>query len=425
VRFTRDLQPIENQCFVIMPFGAKELDGGRPFNWDDHYRRVIEPAVADAGMVAQRADDVYGNGILVEDVWKGIQRAEVVLADLSGRNANVMYELGLAHVIGKKIVMMAMGEADLPADLRQFRYLGYSPDDGLSLVELSRDLGRCLRAIRAETGHEQGLVPLMGPPLEPVRAVVETVTPSCVIVRAENGRRGLLAPEDVSWSRLQMDMTRRFKPDQALDGAFVSDARGEPRYSLIALTEDPWPKLRTRYPEGHRFVGRVTGEAPVGVFVHLEQGVTGLIRRAQVPSGVGRDAELEVVVKRIEPEARRVELSLLQVINLAAGGAALAPITQEPYVVDERFTGQVHTVDLGRSFTLVAMPRGGLGILHVGRMGADLEARFRSGALGRGTALEVVVDEVDAARGRVVLRDTATCGDRTPSAPDGPQTAAA
>src|SRR5688572_25503645 len=74
-------------CFVIMPFR-------KPF--DGYYRDVIAPAIETAGLTAVRADEINKPGVILNQIWKGITEAQICLADLTGRNANVMYEVGLA-----------------------------------------------------------------------------------------------------------------------------------------------------------------------------------------------------------------------------------------------------------------------------------------------------------------------------------------
>src|ERR1041384_2996075 len=79
-------------CFVIMPFG----------NWSDHYyEEVYVPAIESAGLIARRADDLYRPSAIVNDIWSLTKEARVILADLSGKNPNVFYELGLAHAIAR------------------------------------------------------------------------------------------------------------------------------------------------------------------------------------------------------------------------------------------------------------------------------------------------------------------------------------
>jgi len=79
-------------CFVIMPFGV-------PF--DRYYSNIFAPAIQEAGLRAHRGDSIFSSTTIMSDVWHCIRNASVVLADVTGKNANVFYELGLAHASRK------------------------------------------------------------------------------------------------------------------------------------------------------------------------------------------------------------------------------------------------------------------------------------------------------------------------------------
>lgn len=107
------------QCFVLMPFGEV---------WSDRiWTRVLRPLIVDLGLQAVRADDLYGADVM-EDIWRMILTSEFVLADITRRNPNVLYELGLAHAIGKNVVLLTQDPADIPFDLNRYRHVIYSDD---------------------------------------------------------------------------------------------------------------------------------------------------------------------------------------------------------------------------------------------------------------------------------------------------------
>lgn len=113
-------------CFVMMPFGE----------WfDSYYKDVYVPAIKDAGFEPVRADELFG-GTVVEQIWDQINKSKVLLADLSGKNANVFYELGLAHAAQKPVVFTSGKLEDVPFDLRHLRVIVYEvrePDWNLKL----------------------------------------------------------------------------------------------------------------------------------------------------------------------------------------------------------------------------------------------------------------------------------------------------
>ena len=103
--------------FVVMPFDAALMPV-----WEDH----IKPAVSALGLSAARADDFFTSHAVMTDVWAAIYNARLVVADCTGRNPNVFYEIGLAHVVGRPVIMVTQNEEDVPFDVRHYRYVRYT-----------------------------------------------------------------------------------------------------------------------------------------------------------------------------------------------------------------------------------------------------------------------------------------------------------
>lgn len=93
--------------------------------FDEYYESVFAPAVEEAGLRSRRADDMWRPSAIVHDIWRLINESAVLLADLTDRNPNVFYELGLAHALGKPVVLTAQDIADVPFDLRALRVIEY------------------------------------------------------------------------------------------------------------------------------------------------------------------------------------------------------------------------------------------------------------------------------------------------------------
>jgi hypothetical protein len=103
-------------CFVMMPFGQ----------WfDRYYQEIYVPGIKDAGFEPIRADELFSTGSVVEQIWEQISKAKILLADLTGKNPNVFYELGLAHAAKKPVVFAASQVDDVPFDLRHLRVIIY------------------------------------------------------------------------------------------------------------------------------------------------------------------------------------------------------------------------------------------------------------------------------------------------------------
>ncbi len=107
----------ENLCFVLMPFGDPDLQTV----YEDHVRPMVEGQ----GLRCLRSDDLYSTRAIVEDIWEGINRAQVIIAELTGRNPNVFYELGICHTIGKEVIPITQSMKDVPFDLRHRRCIVY------------------------------------------------------------------------------------------------------------------------------------------------------------------------------------------------------------------------------------------------------------------------------------------------------------
>ena len=110
-----------DSCFVMQPFSA-------PLG--EYYEKIYRPAIEKAGLKSVRADaDIFGTGKIIDQVWRGITEAKVLVAELTSRNANVFYELGLAHALEKPVVLVSSSEEDVPFDLQHIRVIYYDVND--------------------------------------------------------------------------------------------------------------------------------------------------------------------------------------------------------------------------------------------------------------------------------------------------------
>jgi hypothetical protein len=105
------------KCFIIMPFGVQDLE--------DLYTEFILPVLDDCKLNCARGDDIFGSNVVMEDVKAAIETADLVIADLSGQNPNVFYEVGIAHTLGKQVLLLSQSIEDVPFDLRHRRVLPY------------------------------------------------------------------------------------------------------------------------------------------------------------------------------------------------------------------------------------------------------------------------------------------------------------
>jgi hypothetical protein len=104
------------RAFVLMPFSP-------PF--DSYYPHIFTPALEAAGFSVSRADDLFTPHPIMLDIQQSIVQADLILCEMSGRNPNVFYELGLAHAIGKPAILISRKHDDIPFDFRHLRVILY------------------------------------------------------------------------------------------------------------------------------------------------------------------------------------------------------------------------------------------------------------------------------------------------------------
>jgi hypothetical protein len=131
------------KAFIVMQFGG-------PF--DDLYRKVISPILGRAGFDAQRADDVFKPGIIIQDIIQQITEADIVIAEITPVNANVFYELGYAHALRKPTILLANRTTDkLPFDVSGHRVIFY--DDTIrGKRDIEINLQRHLENVQRDLG---------------------------------------------------------------------------------------------------------------------------------------------------------------------------------------------------------------------------------------------------------------------------------
>ena len=129
-------------AFIVMPFSEP---------WSDTvFRNMIEPGVTDAGLACIRGDNLIRVGDLTQNVWGSLMHAGIIVADVTALNANVFYELGLAHALGKDTFILKQAGAKVPADIAGGHYYEY---DQRSLADgrawLKKELSQWATAMRA------------------------------------------------------------------------------------------------------------------------------------------------------------------------------------------------------------------------------------------------------------------------------------
>jgi uridine kinase len=111
----------KKNAFVIMPFNNNDLD--------TFYKEVVKPTLLENGYEAKRVDEMSMKEQIVERIVHSIEDADLIICELTDKNPNVMYELGVAHSLTRKVIMIAKHDQDLPFDLKDYEVLFYKPSD--------------------------------------------------------------------------------------------------------------------------------------------------------------------------------------------------------------------------------------------------------------------------------------------------------
>jgi len=106
----------KKNVFVIMPFT------------DEHFEvyEMLKERFEDGFEFTHAGDDVSTQQNILKDIVQMIYDADVIIADLSGLNPNVFYELGVAHAMAKKVINITQDLSQLPFDIKSYRATGYS-----------------------------------------------------------------------------------------------------------------------------------------------------------------------------------------------------------------------------------------------------------------------------------------------------------
>lgn len=114
-------------CFVLMPFGKKPDAAGMMIDFDVIYKKLIAPAINEAGLEPLRADEEVAGGIIQKPMFERLILCEYAIADLTTANANVFYELGVRHAVRPwtTVTVFYSGGARLPFDVADLRALPY------------------------------------------------------------------------------------------------------------------------------------------------------------------------------------------------------------------------------------------------------------------------------------------------------------
>lgn len=138
----------EKIAFVICPIGEPESETRK--RSDQILKHVIEPPVSELGYKAIRADKISEPGIITSQIITHIMNDALVVADLTGHNPNVFYELAVRHSIKKPVVQLIQKGEKIPFDVSITRTIQIDHKDLDSVEEAKRELGKQIRAVEKD-----------------------------------------------------------------------------------------------------------------------------------------------------------------------------------------------------------------------------------------------------------------------------------
>ncbi len=131
-QYTRTMpSAVEPYVFVLMPFDTE---------WSANVKDVVAQACEQialrfAGLRWERADDITDPGRITDQIINAIERADVLVADITGSNPNVLFELGYADALSKPTIVLNQAVNDTPFDIKDWRQIVYKMDDLSALRE--------------------------------------------------------------------------------------------------------------------------------------------------------------------------------------------------------------------------------------------------------------------------------------------------
>lgn len=134
----------DNLLSVMMPFDSR---------FDKVYATIQATAEA-MKMQCLRADNIWKHDTIIQDVVSLINSSRMIVCDCTGRNPNVFYEVGIAHTLGRQVILITQSEADIPFDLRHLRYVTYL-NNSEGRATLAKRIGQRIQTLLEAARNER------------------------------------------------------------------------------------------------------------------------------------------------------------------------------------------------------------------------------------------------------------------------------
>lgn len=135
-------------CFIVSPIGPEGSDIRK--RADKVLKHIIRPPLEECGYVVQRADNIADPGLITTQVIDKIRDSELVVADLTGHNPNVFYELAVRHAVAKPFIQIVELGETIPFDIAGFRTIHVDHTDLDSAADAAQEIKNQVGAIEKD-----------------------------------------------------------------------------------------------------------------------------------------------------------------------------------------------------------------------------------------------------------------------------------
>jgi len=245
--------PDKSKIFVLMPFD-KKLD-------NTYY--AIQQAAKQANAQVERADNPITTETILRRVYRGIEEADLVLADLTGKNANVFYEIGYAHALGKPVAFLAPDLDVVPFDLKNYPIMTYSCDSPVN--ELVDALVSHLATALMEP---MDLAPLRSPLSRALKAVSRMEEESLIFRNLLASTLERFSKEVSQW----VSGTLTVEPEETREkGIEILKCLRQRGFATFLVPVQSYWESGTEYLEAARHASRKQGVSITRVYIAFEK----------------------------------------------------------------------------------------------------------------------------------------------------------
>lgn len=189
-------------CFVIMPIA--DMDGYEPGHFSRVYEHLIKPACFKAGYEAHRADMVAASNYIIIDILRKIVESDLVICDLSGRNPNVLYELGVRQAFNLPTVLIKDQITPRIFDIQGLRCADYRHSLRVDEVQKEQETIRTAIIETAEKPNDfNSMIQLLSLNPAPLPSRVELSNDTSVILQSLKSIASRLSDIEAAPTRMQ------------------------------------------------------------------------------------------------------------------------------------------------------------------------------------------------------------------------------